>query len=285
MYLALKRAKVTTELHVYAQGGHGFGVRKSDLPCSSWPDRCIAWLRNLGMLGTDPRGAAVASLASLNLASSANDWTAVAPREEIRPQFQHADSGGKSGHGGLIIRADEREGLHGWWQKTFNVTPGQHYHISAWRRAENVAVPRRSVLARVLWRDDAGKEIQRLEGVVTNFSLGVVASAEPEYPRDVGATRGGDGWVEMSGVYQAPAGQPRRELNCIYCGRRRATGRVERRFFPVQRNRRAAQSPPRVRALPSAAVRKRRWTPAANSRHSSRRPRAVKPTWSCWAKP
>ncbi len=146
MYLALKRANVTAELHVYAQGAHGFGVRKSDLPCSSWPDRCIAWLRNLGMLGTDPRGAAVASPASLNLASSANDWTAVAPREEIRPQFQHAVSGGKSGHGGLIIRADEREGLHGWWQKTFNVAPGQHYRISAWRRTENVAVPRRSVL-------------------------------------------------------------------------------------------------------------------------------------------
>src|SRR5437870_2122383 len=35
MYLALKRANVATELHVYAQGGHGFGVRKSSLPCST----------------------------------------------------------------------------------------------------------------------------------------------------------------------------------------------------------------------------------------------------------
>lgn len=47
MYLALKRANVTTELHIYAQGGHGFGVRNRNLPCSSWPDRCIAWLQNL----------------------------------------------------------------------------------------------------------------------------------------------------------------------------------------------------------------------------------------------
>jgi acetyl esterase/lipase len=52
MYLALKRANVVTELHVYAQGGHGFGVRNSDLPCSTWTDRCVAWLQNLGMLGT-----------------------------------------------------------------------------------------------------------------------------------------------------------------------------------------------------------------------------------------
>src|SRR5262245_15895448 len=117
-------------------------------------------------------------------ASSADEWAAVAPRDEIRPQFQRTEAGGKSGHGALVIRADDREGLHGWWQKTFPVTSGQHYRFSAWRHIEKIAVPRRSVLARVLWRDDAGKEVKRRQGVITNFSLGVVASAEPEYPRD-----------------------------------------------------------------------------------------------------
>src|SRR3989449_956525 len=53
MYLALKRANVATELHVNAQGGHGFGARKSSLPCSTWTDRCVAWLQNQGMLGTN----------------------------------------------------------------------------------------------------------------------------------------------------------------------------------------------------------------------------------------
>ena len=53
MYLALKRVNVAAELHVYAQGGHGFGVRKSSLPCSTWTDRCVAWLQTLGMLGTN----------------------------------------------------------------------------------------------------------------------------------------------------------------------------------------------------------------------------------------
>jgi acetyl esterase/lipase len=53
MYLGLKRANIPTELHVYAQGGHGFGVRKSPLPCSTWTDRCVAWLQNQGMLGTN----------------------------------------------------------------------------------------------------------------------------------------------------------------------------------------------------------------------------------------
>src|SRR6185295_13424299 len=137
-------------------------------------------------------------------AAAADGWTPVAPREEIRPQFQETETGGRSGHGALVIRADEREGLHGWWQKNVSVTAGQHYRFSAWRRAENVAVPRRSVLARVLWRDDAGKDVKRPEGVVTNFSRGVVATAEPEYPRELSA--GSDGWVEVSGVYDAPPG-------------------------------------------------------------------------------
>src|SRR5262245_13907572 len=83
-------------------------------------------------------------------ASSADEWTSVSPRDEIRPQFQHTQTGGKSGHGALAIDADEREGLHGWWQKTFSVTGGHYYRFSAWRRTENIAVPRRGVLARVL---------------------------------------------------------------------------------------------------------------------------------------
>jgi len=104
-----------------------------------------------------------------------------------------------------------------------SVTGGQYYQFSAWRRTENVAVPRRSVLARVLWRDDTGKEIPRLEGVVTNFSIGVVASAEPEYPRESGAAT--DGWVEMSGVYKAPPGATRArvELHLLWA----PNGKVE----------------------------------------------------------
>ncbi len=50
MYRALKRANVPTELHVYAQGGHGFGVRQNNLPCSTWTDRCVTWLQTQGML-------------------------------------------------------------------------------------------------------------------------------------------------------------------------------------------------------------------------------------------
>jgi acetyl esterase/lipase len=51
MYLALKKAGVPAELHVYASGGHDFGLRPTDKPCSTWPVRCAEWLRSLGLLG------------------------------------------------------------------------------------------------------------------------------------------------------------------------------------------------------------------------------------------
>jgi acetyl esterase/lipase len=50
LYLALKRAGVPAELHVYTAGGHGFGLRPSAQPCSAWPQRCADWLRSQGFL-------------------------------------------------------------------------------------------------------------------------------------------------------------------------------------------------------------------------------------------
>jgi acetyl esterase/lipase len=45
MLLALKALSVPAELHVYSTGGHGFGLRPSDKPASTWPARCEDWLR------------------------------------------------------------------------------------------------------------------------------------------------------------------------------------------------------------------------------------------------
>lgn len=56
MYLALKRAGVPAELHVYASGGHGFGLRPSAQPSSAWPLRCADWLRNQGLLKSNRSG-------------------------------------------------------------------------------------------------------------------------------------------------------------------------------------------------------------------------------------
>jgi acetyl esterase/lipase len=49
-FKALRRAGVPAELHIYGSGGHGFGLRHSDHPCSTWPQRCEEWLRSRGLL-------------------------------------------------------------------------------------------------------------------------------------------------------------------------------------------------------------------------------------------
>ena len=50
MYRALKKAGVPADLHVYASGGHGFGLRPSGKPCSTWPRSCAEWLKDQGIL-------------------------------------------------------------------------------------------------------------------------------------------------------------------------------------------------------------------------------------------
>ncbi len=47
-YLALKKAGVSSELHVYARGGHGFGMRDNHQPVSTWPARLEEWMIDRG---------------------------------------------------------------------------------------------------------------------------------------------------------------------------------------------------------------------------------------------
>jgi len=54
----LKKAKVPAELHVYAEGGHGYGLRKTAQPVTSWPGLVETWLHTIKMLPSgDPVGA------------------------------------------------------------------------------------------------------------------------------------------------------------------------------------------------------------------------------------
>jgi acetyl esterase/lipase len=49
-FLALKKAGVPGELHVFQQGGHGFGMLKQGKPVNDWPARCAEWMRTQGWL-------------------------------------------------------------------------------------------------------------------------------------------------------------------------------------------------------------------------------------------
>jgi acetyl esterase/lipase len=49
-HLALKRAKVPSELHVYSAGGHGFGMNPIGKPIAEWPKRLEEWMKSRGLL-------------------------------------------------------------------------------------------------------------------------------------------------------------------------------------------------------------------------------------------
>ena len=46
-FLALKSAKVPAEMHLYANGGHGYGLRRTELPVTSWPRLVETWLQTI----------------------------------------------------------------------------------------------------------------------------------------------------------------------------------------------------------------------------------------------
>ena len=54
-FLALRAAKVPAEMHLYATGGHAFGLRPTAQPISRWPVLAAQWLRRIGMLPPPPR--------------------------------------------------------------------------------------------------------------------------------------------------------------------------------------------------------------------------------------
>ena len=44
-----EKSGVPVEMHLYAQGGHGFGLRRTKLPVTGWPQLVETWLGTIGM--------------------------------------------------------------------------------------------------------------------------------------------------------------------------------------------------------------------------------------------
>ena len=49
-YIALNKAGVPVEMHLYAHGGHAFGLRRTELPITGWPQLVETWLGTLGII-------------------------------------------------------------------------------------------------------------------------------------------------------------------------------------------------------------------------------------------
>lgn len=129
------------------------------------------------------------------------DWTSGSPRPEISPKFDFNPQGGLNGKGAFVITSDNRAGMHGWFEKSFSITAGKYYRFYALRKVDGVAVPRKSVYARVLWRGERGQTVK--SDPPEGESGGPVPTAEPEYPVDEPSKW--PGYVVVTGTYRAPS--------------------------------------------------------------------------------
>jgi acetyl esterase/lipase len=53
-FMALKHAGVSAEMHIYARGGHGYGLRLTALPITHWPKLAETWLHTIHVLSGAP---------------------------------------------------------------------------------------------------------------------------------------------------------------------------------------------------------------------------------------
>jgi acetyl esterase/lipase len=49
-YAALKKAQVPADMHLFAKGGHGYGLRHTELPVTDWPRLAEQWMHSIGVL-------------------------------------------------------------------------------------------------------------------------------------------------------------------------------------------------------------------------------------------
>ena len=166
-------------------------------------DSRLKWIGIIGLATLSLALGGLACQAGAAATVAPDGWQAVAPRDEIRPQFSFNPKGGPPREGCLVIRTGPLEGFDGHWAKTFPVKGGQWYGFRALRRGERGPSPRRSVLVRILWRDDHDRPVVRDEPGAKSFAPGVPPVAEPEYPTD-GPTDAA-GWTAVEGTYRAPS--------------------------------------------------------------------------------
>src|SRR2546425_8855812 len=126
---------------------------KSQIPVAAWFLVLGIWF-----LGFCPAaGPGVAN--DVKTETAPEGWSTAAPRKEIRPDFSYDPAGGRDGKGSLQIIADKREGLDGFWTRSYPITGGRYYRFHTTRKVVNVPAPRRSAVVRLLWRDDGGKAV------------------------------------------------------------------------------------------------------------------------------
>lgn len=143
-------------------------------------------------------GLTVALSADRADAQDAAEWRFESQRAEIAPLHRVDAEVRQDGLATLSLAGGGKEFTNGRWTRTVAVEGGRHYRFHSRFRAQQVEEPHRSVLARVIWLDARGKQLENTE-----------------YPATL---RGEDeaGWGAIEQTYLAPDDASEARLELVY---------------------------------------------------------------------
>lgn len=129
-----------------------------------------------------------------------NSWHSDAPRDEIRPRFGRSNRGGPNGQGVFKITCENSDQA-GAWRFRLPVRGGKWFKFLVLRKLKRVSNPRHCAFPRLIWHGKQKLHHQN-PGPRGMYTVGGLPPAEPEYP--LNECENHSGWVELSGIYQAP---------------------------------------------------------------------------------
>ncbi|MBN2270987.1 MAG: HEAT repeat domain-containing protein [Sedimentisphaerales bacterium] len=99
-FTALKKAEVPVEMHLYAEGGHAFGLRRTEHPITRWPELAETWLQTIWMTAENPE------VRRLIEALSSSEWR---EREQAAEALSSMGLSARGAVGHLIERLADEE--------------------------------------------------------------------------------------------------------------------------------------------------------------------------------